>query len=77
MRLQNNIVEYIQLKNIEELKEGIVELAEKELIQKAICVGHFIMWSFSQTEKEVTIVNQLIVTLKEMNVLTISDIEDG
>lgn len=77
MRLQNNVMEYVHSKNIEDIKEGLLELAENEKITKSISIGHFIMWSFSQTEKEVLIVNQLIITLKDLNIITPTDIEEG
>lgn len=77
MRLQNDIVEYVHSKNLEDIKEGIKELGENEKIPKSICVGHFIMWSFSQIEKEALAVNQLIISLKNLDVINPSDIEEG
>jgi hypothetical protein len=77
MRLQNNIVEYVHSKNLEDIKDGIKELGDNEKIQKSICIGHFIMWSFSQIEKEAIIVIQLIISLKNLNFISSNDIEEG
>lgn len=77
MRLQNDIMEYVHSKNLEDIKEGIAELAEKESLAKSICIGHFLMWSFSQTEKEVVVVNHLITLLKERNIISLEDLEEG
>lgn len=77
MRLQNYIEEYSQSKILEDIIDGIKELSEKDLVQKAICIGHFLMWSFSQAEKQTKEVNQLIMELKETNFFSVTDIEEG
>lgn len=77
MRLQNNMAEYMSSKNIEEIKDGMTELVEKENISKAISLGNYIMWSFSQTVKDVQAVNDLIILLKEKGFIESCDIEDG
>lgn len=77
MRIENDISEYIHSKNINDLKGSLDEIADKQMIPKYMCIGNYIVWSFSQKEKEAQEVNQLIITLKETNAISVADIEIG
>jgi translation initiation factor 4G len=77
MRIDNDIVEYINSKSLKDLVESLGELSDSGMAAKHISIGHYIMWSFSQTEKDASTISQLIVTLKEQNAITQSDLESG
>jgi len=53
------------------------EVVENELLPKAICVGHFLLCSFSRNPKDFVITCKLMIELCEKDHVALEDIQEG
>lgn len=75
--MQNTIDEYLSSTNIEEVIIEIEELIEKEGMHRPICVGHFLIWSFTKKPQDFVKVYKMIIELFTKKNVTTRDIEEG
>lgn len=53
------------------------EVIENEVLPKAICVGHFLLWSFTKKAKDFVKVYKMITELFTKNNVVASEVQEG
>ncbi len=77
MKLHNIVEEFLQAHNVDDFKENLSDIIDQEKIQRQLCVGHFLLYSFTKSSAEFRSICQLILDLAKSDTIFTADVEEG
>ena len=77
MKFNNLVEEYLFSRKLEEVKENLIEISDIEQIQRCICIGFCILYSFTKKPDDFKAVCQMTVDLVEDSAIRAIDVEEG
>jgi hypothetical protein len=75
--MRNLIDEYLNTKQINDMKDGVQELDEMSHVPKIVIAGNFILCGFSKTMEEFKTIIELIVKMMKDKVFVEAELEDS